>query len=405
MGLDVGCVHDPHIAAAVFDDLLQLARDEARIVADLGGVVGGLQVVEAGMEVDAVLAVAFRHGRNTWVPVLLTTGNHAAEAVVGPDLDDVLRVGEYTLAVQVHRLAVQVDHARGTGVGLLHEVVLALDDVGQQLAARLVGRVARIVVPERLIALAAEAKGPYGTVLLAVLDAGLPQCLELVLLLRPLRLQARVSDREHLRAQRAGMVLVDVEAHATGKGEVRLATLAGTRDDHVATQAVHSLEGETPRLLLVVVDVPILKQHLVVDEEALVTDRGRLGFGREIIGHLDLRNLLETLVIPEPEVLDAEQFTANVVQSVNEAEIITGMHFDVVAVDLDLPCLVLVGLLDEDDACARLVARHSRLGDITLDVLNCEAHRFGNMVPHHCGIRCYGNRHRSSIYQRCIIRL
>ena len=128
MGLDIRAVHQPVIIGTVGQHIGQLLRHKCCRVGQRRDVAGSLQVIEGCVIVDTVGACIAkrRQSRYTGVVVFLTAADHFAEAVVRPDLNDILRQLQKAILVQLHRLAVEIRAADSIGVVGPDQIVLLL---------------------------------------------------------------------------------------------------------------------------------------------------------------------------------------------------------------------------------------------------------------------------------------
>lgn len=102
-------------------------------------------------------ALLRRQGGHARVRIALTAADHLAKAVVCPDFNDILRQVKTALLVQLHRFAVEACAADGVGGVLLDQRILLPDETGDQRAPLFGGIILRVVLPEGLVALPAEA--------------------------------------------------------------------------------------------------------------------------------------------------------------------------------------------------------------------------------------------------------
>ena len=90
---------------------------------------GSLQVVEGGVIIQAVSTrcTLFGQRADAGIVVALSAGDHFAVAVVGPDLDHVLRQVKMPLLVELHRFAVEIGAAGRVGDVCLDQIILLAD--------------------------------------------------------------------------------------------------------------------------------------------------------------------------------------------------------------------------------------------------------------------------------------
>ena len=208
MRLDGADVDQPVGVGAAGERLLKFAGEHARIVGAHGEVVGGLQVVKRDVIIHAVEPrLPLRHGRNAGIEVSVAPVNHAAIAVVRPDLDDFRGHAQVAGAVQARHFAVDVGAKKGVGVMRAHDFHLPGDNAGNHPASLRRCVKALFQRPKRLVALRAVAHGPDHPSSGQAPRAFLPQRFKQLRVLRIGRPHARIGAGEHARAQELGVVL------------------------------------------------------------------------------------------------------------------------------------------------------------------------------------------------------
>ena len=215
MRLDVRGIDHPEVAGARHQDLRELGSHQLRCIREHRQHRTRLQIIEGGVVVDTMMSLLplLRKRIDSRVAVPLTTADHATIAIVRPDEDDVLRQLQAALLVELHHLTVEVR----TADRLLHHRILLHDHIAQQLSALLIRIIGRIVIPEGVVALSAEAEGPDDLHPLLAIDRLLPELPEQCMVLENRRPYIRVRAGKHLGTERLCVVVRDIEAHIGGQ--------------------------------------------------------------------------------------------------------------------------------------------------------------------------------------------
>ena len=215
MRLDVRGIDHPEVTGTRHQDLRKLGSHQLRCIREHRQHRTGLQIIEGSVVIDAMvpLLALLRKGIDPRVAVPLTTADHTAIAIVRPDENDVLRQLQAALLVEFHHLSVEIRAADRLRVRLLHHRILLHDHIAQQLTALLIRIVGRIVIPEGVVALSAEAEGPDDLHPLLTIHGLLPELPEQCMMLENRRPHIRVRAGKHLCAERLCVVVRDIEAH------------------------------------------------------------------------------------------------------------------------------------------------------------------------------------------------
>ena len=265
-----------------------------------------------------------RQGGHARVRIALTAADHLAKAVVCPDLDDVLRQVKTTLLVQFHGLAIKVRAADGVGIVLLDQRILLPDQAGDQRTPLFGGIILRVVLPERLVALPAEADVPYRGGGFLPVDGVLPQGTELFRVQAELGFQLRVRLHEHFGTQRLGVVVGDDQPHIGGKVVVAVAVFARAGNDQIAAQAQQRFKHHGKGKVAAALHLPVGDERFVIDEPAAIPHPGGLALVGEVLRHGHAVRFDKLLVVPEPEGLHAQKAPADLEQAVHKTQRVGG---------------------------------------------------------------------------------
>ena len=265
-----------------------------------------------------------RQGGHAGVRIALTAADHLAKAVVCPDFNDVLRQVQTALLVQLHGLAVEIGAADGGGVVLLDQIVLLSDQAGDERAPLFGGIILRVVLPEGLVALPAEADVPYRRGGFLPVDGVLPQGTELFRVQTELRFKLRVCLHEHFCPQRLGVVVGDDQSHVSGKVVVAVAVFARAGNDQIAAQAQQRFKHHGKGKVAAALHLPVGDECFIIDEPAAIPHPGRLALVSKVLRHGHAVRFDKLLVVPEPEGLHAQKASADLEQAVYKAQRVGG---------------------------------------------------------------------------------
>ena len=327
MGADGSHVDVPQRIRLPLQHPLQFPDDQGYRYLQHRDMVGRLQIIEADMIIDPVPAgfLRPRHGVHPGIQVFLPPGDHPAESVVPPDLHDLLRNRQESLAVQPHQLAVQIRGKEGVRILRPGQLHLPAHHGGNKAPPFLIRiETGAVVVPESVIALAPEADAPQNPLAGIPVNRFLPERFVLFRIQDIGGRQVRIHPSEHPGAQQLAVVLRHPQAHLQRHIRQHPSVIfpVRTRNHHVPAAAQNGFKGPLPYLVPErFLHMPAGEQHLVIHKPAAEPHTPDRRFPL-LRGHGNRLPLFRPALHPPVQGLHSEQPFAQGEQAVNDAQIV-----------------------------------------------------------------------------------
>ncbi len=264
----IGAVHQPIFRCFAFPGFFQFPPDQFRGIGHHGNMICCLQIIEGHMVVNAVLPrlPCQRQGGNPGIMIFLSPGYHFSKSIVRPYLNHVLRNIQPAALVQFHGFPVQIRTADGVWLLCLHHIILLPQQTADQLSLGLRSLVLRVIDPEGIVPLSPKAKGPDHIPAFLPLNPLFPKLLEFLRMLPVRRREAGIRLHKHLRPQRLGVVMGQIQPHVRGQRAVLIRIPPGSGNHQVPAATKQRFQRHFPGFFFFLFHLPCVQKNLIVQK-------------------------------------------------------------------------------------------------------------------------------------------